>query len=110
MATYQKQYQKKYAQLNSEKKRKRNWSRNHINYHKMKSAQFKAKKHGYGFHVVIPNIYENTGIEISWHHINDNDVIALPYVLHDKYNKNHREILNAYVEILYGIDLREIET
>ena len=105
---YQRKYQKKYAQKSTEKERKKEWARKHKNYHKLKSAEFKAKQHGYNFNQILPNIYENTGIKIAWHHINDKDVIAMPYDLHNKYVKNHRDILNAYVEILYGVDLREI--
>lgn len=105
---YQKQYRHKYRQTEKERLRKKDWRINHKEYHKNKTAKFSANKRGLGFNKVLPNIYDGTGINIDWHHIDNDKVIAMPHDLHNKYGKNHREIVNAYVEILYGTSLKEL--
>ena len=65
-----------------------------------------AKKRGLGFNLVydLPDNWHGN-IEYVYHHINDNDVVALPKKIHDKNTgvstEKHRDLLKPFVNKIY---------
>ena len=61
------------------------------------------------FNILIPNPYEDTDIKWEWHHINNNQVIAIPHNVHHAAQTNritgitHRQKANEWIEMVYGI-------
>lgn len=54
-----------------------------------------------GFHVLYSNPF-NESEKIEWHHINDNDVVAIPKDLHRIYcDKYHRDNIMEIVKQIY---------
>lgn len=60
------------------------------------------RKNNYNFNILYDNLLDE---KVDWHHINDNDVVAIPRDLHKLYvnpNKEiHRENLQYIVKQLY---------
>lgn len=73
-----------------------------------------AKKHArrqraLGFNMLFENILDEP---IAWHHLNNNDVVAIPRDLHELFTlnntKNHREMMMPIVEQLYPLIYEKI--
>jgi len=69
---------------------------------KLKTRRMDAKRRRLGFNIVYENIIDESSV---WHHINDNDVIAVPKDIHSHFNHCstdvHRENLIPIIEQLY---------
>lgn len=76
---------------------------------KMQDAKHQAKrKRNLEFNVIISNPYVDTNIEFDWHHIDDNDVVAVPRNIHrSMYGNEHREQVNKWIEIHYDIEIKK---
>jgi hypothetical protein len=75
---------------------------------KMMKARKYARSRAYGFNLLYPVPRDWHGnIEYVYHHINDNDVVALPVEIHNKYlgshypEKKHREALQPLIDKIY---------
>jgi len=67
------------------------------------SKNINKRRRNLGFEPLLENIFEEN-IEIDWHHITDDVVIALPREIHRRYlGKTHRKKLKSIVEKLYNI-------
>lgn len=66
------------------------------------SKKHARRKRGLGFNILFKSILDEP---IAWHHINDNDVVAIPKDIHEFFTLNnaekHRENLNPIVKQLY---------
>jgi hypothetical protein len=60
------------------------------------------RKRALGFNIIFENILDEP---IAWHHLNNNDVVAIPRDLHEHFTLNdtqkHREMMMSIVEQLY---------
>jgi len=68
-----------------------------------------AKRRNFGFNIIYKNIFPDC-IDIEWHHINNNDVIALPNKIHREMAcghdaEKHRKLALEWVELLYPEDV-----
>jgi hypothetical protein len=66
------------------------------------AKQYHKRKTKYGFNILFENIIDEP---ICWHHVDDNNVIAIPRDIHDSTIKKptwkHRENLKPIIEQLY---------
>ena len=70
-------------------------------------SKAQARRRNLGFNKLIENDWNEP---IEWHHINDVDVVPIPKELHKMClrgtTKEHREICNELINILYEGELR----
>ena len=68
----------------------------------IQSKAFNKRKRNFGFNILYENILDEP---FEWHHINNNDVVALPVDIHKIYSgfdsEIHRENLSYIVDQLY---------
>jgi hypothetical protein len=70
-------------------------------------AKHHAKRKKLGWNKLFENPFDDIE-KIDWHHIDNNNVVALPKELHLLYyGKNHRENTKTIVEQIYGVDINE---
>lgn len=97
---------KRWYKENKERKIKQSLKYNKNNPEKVHKAlaKYHAKEKGYGFNLIKPNIINE---QVAYHHVNKNDVIAIPYDIHQLYifgmeNNKHRFMCKQIIKQIYG--------
>ena len=109
-----KKYQQSKKGKESHNKSTIKWKKNNPDYYKkypqtergkMVTARIQARrKRNLDWTKLFPNPFD-ISVEIDWHHISDEYVVAIPKELHQLYNgyKNHRELCMNIVSQLYEV-------
>ena len=60
------------------------------------------RRRNFGFNKPFPNPFADS-VTVIWHHINNNNVVAIPKDLHKYFNRFHRENMQYIVNQIYGV-------
>ena len=103
-----KQMWKKYYSMNKQKYLDRTNKYFKTEHGKVLSKIQNNKRRGYGFNILCENILDE---DFEWHHIDNNDVVAIPCDLHYLYPlcpvEVHRENLKPIICQIYGMEYED---
>lgn len=105
--TCQIEYWKQYAiqnikkeQIRCKKYQDRHWNDAYKKHKNMYIDKTNKRRRNFGFNILFPNYIKET---IVWHHINNDDVVAIPKDLHIYFGKYHRENMMHIIKQIYPI-------